>query len=315
MSQATKERILNVLIVLAAIALAAVIVYPQYQMAQPTKVKILVDRSLLSLPVFIADEKGLFKKNKVETEIVFANDPDERQKALLQNECELTYLPWLLVLKEPHPYKVIASVESRILKPVESLLTVPKSRIKRIRDLRGKKIGVMRAHEVYLDNLLTHLPKTVKGSKKVYIEPDEIEMVIRDRKVDALFLLEPYRTVAIGAGAKVFQDAPLSYFIQRGYPVAAYCISNQLLTKNRIGARRIRDGLNGAIREILKDRDEAKRILFARMDLTGEFLSTKVAEFQRLREINDEALKSFVQKFNLTVDPESAIANPIIFER
>lgn len=315
MSQTAKERILNVLIVLAVIVLAFVLIYPQYKMNQPTKVKIAIDRSFAGLPIFIAQDKGYFKNEKVIPEIVTVNDPDERAQGLTNGEYGLTILPWFLVLDAEHPYLVIASAETRQLKPASALLAVPKSRIKGLRDLKGKKVGLLRESEHYFDELAQNLPSRVTKLHKVIIEPNEIEDVISTHRVDALFLFEPYRGLAISKGATLIQDAPLAFFIQRGYPVVAYCLSKDYLEKNKIGARRIRDAVDAAIRHIIKNSGQAKELLYNRLNIDGNLLYASLVEFQRGREINSNALNSYAARFNLPIKADSVIAFPADFER
>ncbi|HIE05496.1 MAG TPA: hypothetical protein EYP58_01715 [bacterium (Candidatus Stahlbacteria)] len=315
MSLAAKERILDILIILAAIGLAVVIIYPQYKMSQPTKVKIAIDRTVVSLPILVAQEKGYFANEKVIVELSTVEDPYERSQGLTNGQYVFTVLPWSYVLDEEHPYRVIGSAETRQLKPAEALLAVSKRRVKEVRDLRGKKIGLLPETEHYFDELKANLPSRVTKIQKVFIEPDEIIGAISNNRVHALFLFEPYRSLAINYGAKVIQDAPLAYFVQRSYPVAAFCFAQDFIERDNIGARRIKTAIDAAFRHIIRNTGEAKKLMYEKQNFEESLLHASLVEFQRLREINREALQSYAHHLDLPVVPDSVIANPVEFER
>ncbi|RKX71764.1 hypothetical protein DRP53_00315 [candidate division WOR-3 bacterium] len=315
MSQRAKERILDILILLAALGLAVILIYPQYKMAQPTRVRILIDRSVLSLPVFAAEAQGLFKEYKLIPEIVTVEDPAKRRDALYRGECAFTFLPWAMILDEGHPVKVIGSAETRLLRPAEALLALPKSKIKRLRDLNRKKIGLLAETEGYFEELKQHFPLAIKRITEVVIEPEEITTLFSRRRVDCLFLFEPYRSLAVAQGARVIQDAPLAFFIQRGYPVAGYLINRDFIAKDRIGAQRLRNAIDAAFRYIIRNRADAKRLLYDRLNIEGDPANVALVEFQRMRELNEDAIRSYAQRFGLPVNIDSIIARPIDFER
>ncbi|MBM3314775.1 hypothetical protein FJY71_02885, partial [candidate division WOR-3 bacterium] len=119
-------KVLNVIIVLLAIALFLVVWYPQHKENQPMRLRIACDSSVTSVPVLVAMEESLFIQNRFRPEIVYYRDPDSALAALFAGEIEMGVFPWSTILKRiplhGETLKVIMAEVARPTLPIDALV-------------------------------------------------------------------------------------------------------------------------------------------------------------------------------------------------
>lgn len=120
-------------------------------------------------PLIVAKEKGIFKKNGLDVELIAPADPNDPPKLVAAGKAPLaiSYQPQLHVqVGEGLPLKRIATL---VATPLNSLVVLKDGPIKSIKDLKGKKIGFSVGG--FEDALLYAMLKT-HGLKA-----DDIEMI------------------------------------------------------------------------------------------------------------------------------------------
>ncbi len=302
----------NLIFTIINLFLAGVLVYI---IAQPGKrakeieVKIATVRDAGSLPFWVAEEKGFFK------EVGIKYKPNEVDKLLDEFDntvsgalyasfgLDFTYM----LMKTGGDMKLV-----RLLyysKGKGDGIVVKDTTIKSLADLKGKRIGYYQntRHNVILDAVLPSLlPKDTTDTSETKVEfvglsLDELDVSLDTRRVDALYLTEPY----------------LSYFKNReGYRVLAEDVVfkgdivdgsgitsavNVSLRKEAI--KRIRKALKMAIDYIEQHPDEAKKIMAKHVGMSlpvpAFVMATDVSEVKKFaEEIKNRKLLP-IEKLNL----------------
>lgn len=277
----------NLIFTIINLFLAGVLVYI---IAQPGKrakeieVKLATVIDPGSLPFWVAEEKGFFK------EVGIKYKPNEVGKVLDEFDntisgalyasfgLDFTYM----LMKTGGDMKLV-----RLLyysKGKGDGIVVKDTTIKGLADLKGKRVGYYQntRHNVILDAVLpTFLPKDTSDTTGAKIEfvglsLDELDVSLDTRRVDALYLTEPY----------------LSYFKNReGYRILAEGVVfkgdvidgsgitsavNVSLRKDAI--KRIRKALKMAIDYIEQHPDEAKEIMAKHVGMSLPVPAFVVAE-------------------------------------
>ena len=310
------KRTLNIVIILLALILVFILVYPQYQAAKPTVVKLGCDRSVASLPLFIAKEEGLFRNQKVEVQLVFYDNPSQALDHLFTDTIQAGIFPWFSILKRAikgESVKVFISEEFREAVPVGVIVTQKGSRIRLPEDLKDKKLGI----PSWIRDIL---PCLIQGVSTVERSPKDIPLLLDKGEVDAVLVLEPYRTLVLEKGLQIVQDGPFSMLLAP-FPANGIGVSAQFLNRNRRGVTRMVIALNNAIGFMGKNPDKARAILAKYLDLKEkEEASFHLPRFQRLSEIDVPGLQSLVVRLegkgylSKSVEPKALLVPPVLLQ-
>lgn len=308
------KRILNIVIVLLVLVLVFILVYPQYKAARPTVVKLGCDRSVASLPLFIAEEEGFFKDQKVETQLLFYDDPAQALKDLFIDTLQCSIFPWFSILKkveEGESVKVFLSGEIREVVPIEVIVTPRGSKIKLPEDLRNKRLGI----SPWVREILPYL---IPGARAVEKSPQELLPLLDREEVDAILVLEPYRTLVLKKDIQIVQDGPFSMLLTP-FPANGIGVSAKFLNRNRIDVRRMVIALNNAIGFIDKNPDKARAILAKYLNIKEE-ASFHLPRFQRLSEIDVPGIQSLIMRLkdkgylSKSIDSKSLLVPPALLQ-
>lgn len=298
-----KEILLNILIFFGAVALLFVVGYPQYKESQPSKVRIGVDNSYGSLPFYVAKmdtSRQYFTIEKVEPEFVpVVGDP---LQGIKDNLYDVVAVPWYQLLLSPvingDTVKAIGSLEMRSGKSFDAIIIPDDSKIKRIRDLKGKRLGYISDDEYIINLILSRMEQEdITDVKRVPLGTDEIETVFANDSVDALYLLDPYLGYMTFMEYKVLMDGLISNYVMSSLPIAAIVISTDFVTgDNKLGAIRVRNAIEASLGYMMRNPDVARRLLVRIHNWPSEgqlvhFI--RLPEFQRLAEINLKNVEMF----------------------
>lgn len=120
-------------------------------------------------PLIVAKEKGIFKKNGLDVELIAPADPNDPPKLVAAGKAPLaiSYQPQLHVqVGEGLPLKRIATL---VATPLNSLVVLKDGPIKSIKDLKGKKVGYSVGG---FEDALMHAMLKTHG-----LSADDIEMI------------------------------------------------------------------------------------------------------------------------------------------
>jgi len=118
-------KLLNIVIIILAIILVGIIVYPQWKESRPVTVRIGCDSTVGSIVFVGTQEKQFFKNERVIPEFVFYSDPQLMLEALATGKIECAITPWSALLKKvdtsQDSFKVITSGEFRTSIPIDAI--------------------------------------------------------------------------------------------------------------------------------------------------------------------------------------------------
>jgi hypothetical protein len=297
MSIRAKERLLNFLIIIGVLVLLFVVGYPQYKESLPSKVNIGVDKSFGSLPFYVAKmdtSRNYFAIEKIEPQFIeITGDP---LKGLEDGTYDVVAIPWYRLIVSPaldgDTVKCFSGTELKSGRVADAIIVSPDSKMKHVKDLRGKTLGYVAADEYLINLLFPSLEEDFKLTKVTLmpLQVEEISTALTDKKVDALYLLDPYRGYMVYKGNKTLFEGLISHYIMPSMPLAALVMrQNYVKTENRLAAVRIKNAVEATMSYLARNPEAAKNFIITINGWVSDgtlTLNIRAPEFQRLSEIN-----------------------------
>uniref|UniRef100_A0A7C4TBW5 SsuA/THI5-like domain-containing protein n=1 Tax=candidate division WOR-3 bacterium TaxID=2052148 RepID=A0A7C4TBW5_UNCW3 len=300
MSIRATEKILNVLIFIGILVLLFVVGYPQYKEAQPVHIRFGVDKSFGSLPFYVAKldtSRRYYELERIAPEFVDVGDnPLEELKS---GKYDVVAVPWYSLLLSPaingDTVKAVCSIE---LKAISDAIILPKgTKIKLLKDLNNKRIGLLKSDEYLFDLIFPELAfEKLTAVKKVLLAPEEIPTALADGKVDALYLLEPYRSYIIHQGDTAFAEGFVYKYISTTMPYLAIVMRKSFVQGNRSAAYRLKNALDGVFGFLRVHPEVGKSTL---LEIKGwakdEILlsNIRMPEYNRLTEVDFKSIENY----------------------
>lgn len=160
------------------------------------------------LPIVIANEKGFFKKEGIEVNFEPFKNSKDRDAAFQAGKLDgiiCDEIAIALYQNADFDVKITGITDGDFM-----LVASPKSGIKSINDIKGKNVAISEktSIEYTLDKILEKNSLTPKDVKKYAVPamPTRLEM-LRNNKVDAALLPEPFSTMAIKDGGILLGSA------------------------------------------------------------------------------------------------------------
>ncbi len=246
-------------------------------------------------PVVIAHNDGIFKRNGIDTKIIYFNSALERDAALQANavDCVITD-PVASILLKSSGYDIkIVSVALGVSPKdgVFSFLVSPKSNIKTLEDLNNKTLAISKNSiiEYVADRTLSL--KHIKV-KKINIRkmPLRVQMLL-DSQVDAAILPEPLATYAKFKYAKVvFSDSML----EKSLSQTVWIFNTKFLNKNPDVIKQFKVSYNQAVESINKNPDKYKSTITLIARVPKAILSIyKIPHFSYFKPLNKDSYRDY----------------------
>ncbi len=300
MSARTTEVILNLFIFIGLLVLLFVVGFPQYKEAQPAKVRIGVDKSFGALPFYIAQidtTRRYFKIEKVVPE--FKPITSNPLEGLKNGEYDICAVPWYNLIISPSlngdTVKALGSISFR---GYYDAIVIPKgTRMKLLKDLNGKKIGYL-INDTYLFNLIEPNLANEKLTKytKVPLTVEELPTALSSRKVDAVFVLEPYLSNMLYTGDTILDEGLINRYIMPSLPYLAIVMRKDYVKNERVASYRIKNVFEGVLGYLRMHPEIGKNALTKNNDWPADptyLASIKMPEYQRLSEIDIKGIENF----------------------
>lgn len=243
-------KLLNVIIILLAIALVFVIWYPQHKENQPVRLRIACDSSVLSTPILVAIEESLFIKNRFIPELFFYSDPDSALARLFAGEFEMGVFPWGSVIKRianhGETLRVVMAEVVRPTIPVDALVrrtasrpprpgTAPPTgrtldsllrlrRIPTLSALRGQTLAYPPQLRDYVTLLLAGAGIQESDIRLIEAPMTALPGMIDSRTIDIAWLLERHVSQTVDYDVSLNYDTlsgALTRYIASPFPLAA----------------------------------------------------------------------------------------------
>lgn len=164
--------------------------------------------SVDAVPFIIAEKQGLFSKNGVNVKLEFFKSAKDRDAALQSGELDGISTDLVAIgiyQKGGYDVKTTAVTDAKY-----QLIAGKDSKIENIQDIKGKKVVISRntVIEFTLDSILNKSGLTEKDIVKEEIPqiPVRLEM-LRNNKVEAALLPEPFSSLAMKDGGKLISDS------------------------------------------------------------------------------------------------------------
>jgi ABC-type nitrate/sulfonate/bicarbonate transport system substrate-binding protein len=316
------NKLLNLIIIVLILALVAVIVYPKWQESKPVKVRFGCDSTVASTVFFVAEDQGFLKDNRIIPEFVFFADPRQALDALFQGEIDCGVFPWHLIFKriaeKQETVKVFISEDYRSSLPIDALIVKAKSRIKKITDLKKRKIGHPNQIREIMPAMLEGAGLNPKDFTLTEIPNRELLAALQQDKVDAALIIEPEKYRAIQTDVSIIDDAPLAKYIISPLPGAAIGYTGSYLIKNRIACVRLKLAFDAAVGYIDQKPEEARVTLARNLGYSeDEIANCRLPNMLKLVEINKDMIKTLADRlkasgvFTEEIDTKSIFVEPI----
>ena len=300
----SKERLLTILVLLAVLVLLVVVGYPIYRESLPSKVRFGVDKSYNTLPFYVAlldTTRNYFALEKVEAEFVdVVGDPLEGIKSGLY---DVAVVPWYWLLISPSTngdtLKAFGSLEIKPGRSLDALIVPPKSRITRLRDLSGKRVGYHARDEYFTNLIMARMVEDIDLRKVEYValQPEEIVTAFEQKKVDALFLLDPYRAYMLALGNTALAEGLASTYIVPSIPYSAVVMrKNYVMSEDRLAAIRVKTAVEAALSYLARNPEIAKRYAVQMSGLPGEeelIMTMRAPDYERLAERSVKSIENY----------------------
>jgi len=226
-----------------------VIALPQFAKAEMVKIALPV-ASLESLPIYIAQENGYFKKHDVDVDVITSRGGGEAMKAYISGDVNIvaTGFPEVgLMRAKGVDVELFFAQTSRV--PF-GMIARKDAGVKTVADLKGKTVAVTSPGSL-TSNLARYFVK------QAGLDPDkdvafvsvggggEILGALKSKRADAAMLFEPFVTVGIKQGfADMLVDVPAKLDAFSSSPLS---ISSAFLQKSPKAAQGVFDALVEAL--------------------------------------------------------------------
>jgi NitT/TauT family transport system substrate-binding protein len=212
-----------------------------------TKLKVAYLGLTCEAPIFVAKEKGFFEKEGLEAELA-KTDWDGLREGLGTGRFDANHTLIMYLLK-PIETKTDVKITGGIHTGCLRVQAAVGSDIKSVRDLKGKKIGVpthlgsppyLFASRVLAANGIN--PRPEKDNHDIQwaaYPPPELELALKEKKVDAVATSDPIGTILIGKGlVNVIADQAKDEPYKDEYCCAAV-VSGKLARENPQAAAKV----------------------------------------------------------------------------
>ncbi len=303
------KHILTAIIIVLIAVLAAVLIIPMVQSAQPVNVTIAVERSLSAMPITYAKTAGIFPNNtvKVNATVVIMDNPAQAFDDLAAGKIQFALMPWPEALRwtNEHPkdtLRCFLSEEFKVGSPQDGIFAKKGLPLKSITDLEGKKIGV---------STLTVLPmKAIIGSAqldstkitlKVY-NPDQLIPALEAGEVELIYVTEPYLTMAMAKFGNPFEDgASMPKWIKTPYWGSGLFTTAKYFNKNRVAVIRVSKAMDLTYIDLGKNSDSARIFVSKTLGINDSVTTwnMNLPEIIRAQEMDIAAVQDLSDKFEI----------------
>ena len=234
------------------------------------KVKIGYLRLTISLPTFVAAEKGLFEQAGLKVELTPFESGTLIVSALIAGRIDAncssaTTGYWFAEQSTPDQFKIFLAYGTPSRKNPTFVAIVKKdSPIKELRDLKGKRVGTFPgASSVELARAIIRTQMDPEGVIFQEVPPTILISALAAGQIDAFFAPEPVGMIAISQGiGRHLVEEPLGLLgLERGFAGAAFGFSAQFIKQNPMLAKKVKAVYYKAVDLIDKDRNAVRPLL------------------------------------------------------
>ncbi len=267
------------------------------------KVKIGYLRLTISLPTFVAAEKGLFEQAGLKVELTPFESGTLIVSALIAGRIDAncssaTTGYWFAEQSTPDQFKIFLAYGTPSRKNPTFVAIVKKdSPIKELKDLKGKRVGTFPgASSVELARAIIRTQMDPEGVIFQEVPPTILISALAAGQIDAFFAPEPVGMIAISQGiGRHLVEEPLGLLgLERGFAGAAFGFSAQFIKQNPMLAKKVKAVYYKAVDLIDKDRN-AVRPLLSKYTGLSETIAMKIPlqSLMKVETLDKEATQQY----------------------
>jgi len=209
------------------------------------------------LPLFVAQEQGLFKKHGLDSSLTkIAGSGNQVLETLSRGDADFAYLAYSTVLEAeqqaPGSFVVLHhNVDAKEFPSLYALVVSPKSGIRTVANLKGKAVGTFPGAAMLVLTKLMLAAEGLDPGKDVRImqlAPPAQVAALQTGQVAALLALEPIGALAVHAGAGEYIDRwPLTPRVAKTIPTGGSVVLRKTYETKADYVTRITAAIDDAI--------------------------------------------------------------------
>ncbi len=225
---------------------------------------------VMSLPTFVAEEKGFFKDQGLKVELTRFQSGTTIIDALVSGRIDANCGSaitghWFAEQNVAGRFKIFLVYGTDSLIDNTFVVVVRKdSPMKDLKDLRGKKVAHFPgATSLALARAIMHTQMDPEEITFMEIPPPSLAPALAAGQIDAFFAIEPFGMLAVSQGkGRYLKKSPMVLLnLKRGMPGGAFSFSSKFLQKAPEQARKLRAAIEGAVAYIKTDQEGARNCL------------------------------------------------------
>lgn len=263
-------------------------------------VKIGYLRIVMSIPTFIAQEKGFFAEEGLEVELVPFNSGSAIIDALVAGRIDANCGSsmtghWFAAQVAPDRFKIFLTLGVRPGKKDRSFVVVVKkdSPIKGLKDLKGKKVGHYPGPtSMELARAVIRTQTDPEGTIFTAVPPPNMVPALAAGQIDAFFTPEPSGMMAVSKGiGRYLMKGPISLLkLKRGFPGMAFSFSSKFLEERPEDAKKVKAAMDKAVDYFRGHEQESRPYLMEYTGLPEQVAMTiPIDEFMKIEELDKQA--------------------------
>jgi ABC-type nitrate/sulfonate/bicarbonate transport system substrate-binding protein len=290
-----KKRIAGLLIILLVMIAGAAF--------SEEKVKIGYLRLVISLPTFVAAEKGFFEQAGLKVELTPFESGTLIISALMAGRIDAncssaTTGYWFAEQSTPDQFKIFLTYGTPSRKNVAFVAIVKKdSPLKDLKDLKGKRVGTYPgATSVELARAIIRTQMDPEGVIFQEVPPTILISALAAGQIDAFFAPEPMGMIAISQGiGRHLVAEPLGLLgLERGFAGSAFGFSAQFIKQNPMLAKKVKAVYYKAVDFIEKDEKAARPLLPKYTGLSEAIaMNIRIQKWMKIETLDKEATQQY----------------------
>jgi len=268
------------------------------------KIKIGYMPIAMSLPTFVAVEKGLFEQNGLKAELTPFESSTLIIGALIAGRidaiccCGIPGL-WFAEQSAPDQFKIFLTYGASSLKNPSFVVLVKKdSPLKDLKDLKGKRVGTSPpgASSVALARAIIRTQMDPASIVFQEVPPTILVSALAAGQIDAFFAPEPLGMMAIsqGIGRQLVEEPEVLLGLEKGFAGAGFAFSAQFLKQNPTLAKRVKKIYYNAVDLIDRNRNAYRPLLTKYLDLPEPYaMNIPLTNWMKIESLDKEATQSY----------------------
>ena len=289
---------LAVVLLIIPLLMAAGTAFPE------EKIKIGYNPIAMSLPTFMAAEKGLFEQEGLKVEITPFESGTLIISALMAGRidadcCSGTPGYWFAEQNTPDQFKLFLTYGASTLKNPSFVVVVKKdSPLRDLKDLKGKRVGTS-PPGVTAMALAKAIVRTQTDPESVIfqeVSPSIALSALAAGRIDAFFGTEPMGIMAIsqGIGRHLIEEPEVLLGLNKGFAGAGFGFSAQFIKQNPLLAKRVKSVYYKAVDLIDKDRKAARPLLMKYLNLPEWIgMNVPLTSWMKVETLNKQATQQY----------------------